>query len=678
MLGACAFYFSFDDPWTLRGDNKAALYPLNLTAYRSWLSGYAPEWSGGLWSGYPLLSDPTSGSLYWPNFLFFLLTPEPHLRAYDLATAFHLALMTAGTVRLLQALGASPTASVFGGMLNLLAPAQLWRGTGILHSYAPLAWWPWLFLAAERLSRSGTHRLGAPMFIGWLALSSQALYYPEFALYSGIVAALWLLTRSGELALRERVLRAATLSVGGLALAAPQLLPTALYQSGTIRGEALSLHEAALIAFKGSLWTAVLPDGTGGGNPQFIGGAALIIAAVALVTRQRRAVFLSVVALLAFGLALGTRTPLFGWLHQVPPFDRFRTPMKFFLLLEFAIVWLAGLGAHELLRRRPVRWLGVVALALMVASLGERVIFIGQRLQEDKWLPGAALSDFVTDHDRMLRSGLIEVAAGESGQPPPRTLTMLWLANMPLMYGVEQFWGGPTPLKPSQHRQLLPGIHSSRASRHARRAMLDLWGIHYLLTGSKSCDLRAKREGLIVVARTATTCVFENPSRPPRYSLLESFSEVSSWEAMASMVDQYSGGPVPVQAPGAGTDLSARTSSGEIEVRAYRPGAVHLEVDAEGPALLLVRESLIDGWRAEIDGANVPLYPAAGLFFAVPVPAGVHDVRLSYRAAGFRAGLVVSGVWILGTMALWRFRGRGRRVREDPEQAGSEASTPTA
>ena len=219
FLAVCAFFFSFEMPWTMRGDNMVALFPMNLDAYQSWLRGIAPEWSGGLWGGFPLLSDPTSGSLYWPNFFFFALTPEPHLRAFDLSTAFHAALLTAGSVRLLQALGASPTAAVFGGLLTLLAPTQQWFASAILHSYAPLAWWPWLWLAAERLSQPDRRVLSGAMLLGWIALASQGLWYPEFALYSGVLAGLWLLTRRAGLPFAQRIGRAVLLGVGGLVLA---------------------------------------------------------------------------------------------------------------------------------------------------------------------------------------------------------------------------------------------------------------------------------------------------------------------------------------------------------------------------------------------------------------------------------------------------------------------------
>ena len=81
----------------------------------------------------------------------------------------------------------------------------------------------------------------------------------------------------------------------------------------------------------------------------------------------------------------------------------------------------------------------------------------------------------------------------------------------------------------------------------------------------------------------------------------------------------------------------------------YAPGEVRLDVASVGARLLLVRESWDAGWEARVDGERTPLYEAAGIFFAVPVPPGRHRVALSYRTPGFRIGLLVTGLWLAGS-----------------------------
>jgi len=255
---AAAVFWSFDDPWTLRGDNKAIMFPMNLEAFRIWSEGRAPEWSGGFWFGFPLLADPTSLSLYWPNLLAYLATPAPHLRAYDLSTAAHAGILVGGVVWLLALLGVRRWIAAFGGLLILLMPMHVWYASAMITGYAPVCWWPLMLVAAEMLSRPGP-RLGY-LVLAWIALGSCALVYPEFALYGGCVSTLWLLTRSVGVALATRVALAVLVGIGGLALAAPQLLPTLYYLPDTTRA-----GEIVLIAARATPAGAAQNHAPGGG-----------------------------------------------------------------------------------------------------------------------------------------------------------------------------------------------------------------------------------------------------------------------------------------------------------------------------------------------------------------------------------------------------------------------------
>jgi hypothetical protein len=81
-----------------------------------------------------------------------------------------------------------------------------------------------------------------------------------------------------------------------------------------------------------------------------------------------------------------------------------------------------------------------------------------------------------------------------------------------------------------------------------------------------------------------------------------------------------------------------------------------LEVDAEGPSLLVVSDNYYPAWRATVDGEPVPVVRADYSFRGVPVPAGTHEVRFEYHSELFKAAtwttllsiLLVVGV-IVGT-----------------------------
>ncbi len=67
---------------------------------------------------------------------------------------------------------------------------------------------------------------------------------------------------------------------------------------------------------------------------------------------------------------------------------------------------------------------------------------------------------------------------------------------------------------------------------------------------------------------------------------------------------------------------------------AYRANDVAIAYTADRPSWLVLNEINAPGWWAEVDGNEVPLLQANGLFRASCVPAGSH--RLSFRFSPFR------------------------------------------
>jgi len=90
----------------------------------------------------------------------------------------------------------------------------------------------------------------------------------------------------------------------------------------------------------------------------------------------------------------------------------------------------------------------------------------------------------------------------------------------------------------------------------------------------------------------------------------------------------------------------------EIDPSSYSDRLV-LSAELGAPGYVLVADAYMRGWRAMVDGAEVPIHPANLLFRAVPVPAGKHRVVFEYRPPALRHGamLFVAGVLGLGVVA---------------------------
>src|SRR5262249_43025592 len=81
---------------------------------------------------------------------------------------------------------------------------------------------------------------------------------------------------------------------------------------------------------------------------------------------------------------------------------------------------------------------------------------------------------------------------------------------------------------------------------------------------------------------------------------------------------------------------------GEARLVEDRGTTVSIEATAVRPGILVLHAPFDPSWRADIDGASVPVLRADGLYRGVALPPGRHVIRFSYRPREFYAGLSVS------------------------------------
>jgi hypothetical protein len=385
----------------------------------------------------------------------------------------------------------------------------------------------------------------------------------------------------------------------------------------------------------------------------FLGFWTLLLAMAAVLTGRPGARFLLALGMVAGVLALGSATPLYGLVHGLPLMRRFRGPVKFWPLCEVAVAWLAALGADRLWRGgRAVGRLLTVALVL--AAVGERVAY------NAPWLAYYAARPPLEALQPVLEKlAAYRELAGGSSIPPERVYlafqdTDIVFGNLGIVAGIDSLTGGPTNFISSRQYSLLLG--------ELDRARLDLFGVRTVFAERKRCDVLAARWKLDWRLAGDGACVLDNPARPSRYVSLENPLAVANEDEMVRAVARDAGGPVPVIASAAtvSTYVGPASVPMRIDVRHFEPGDVLLRVDTSAPRLLLAREAWSPGWEARVDGDRVPVYPAAGIFFAVGVPVGQHAVEIVYKAPGCRPALVIPGLWLAVVLVSRRARSRVR------------------
>ena len=105
------------------------------------------------------------------------------------------------------------------------------------------------------------------------------------------------------------------------------------------------------------------------------------------------------------------------------------------------------------------------------------------------------------------------------------------------------------------------------------------------------------------------------------------------------------------------------------EIVHYSPNRVEIEVDAKSASILVLSDSLMPGWRAEVDGRSVPMVHADWVMRAVPVPAGKSTVVMTYLPRPFVVGAAVSllsGLLLLGFAITEHRRRRRQHPPADP------------
>ncbi|WP_337173763.1 hypothetical protein [Paludisphaera sp.] len=130
------------------------------------------------------------------------------------------------------------------------------------------------------------------------------------------------------------------------------------------------------------------------------------------------------------------------------------------------------------------------------------------------------------------------------------------------------------------------------------------------------------------------------PPDPSQFAAVERVGD--AWIALLDSPPR-----VELEGPGRATISPAST-----------PSAIRVEVVAEAPARLVVRETWDAGWSATAGGEAIDVETRDGVFMSMRMPAGMRIVELTYRPAAARAGLAASACALAATLLglTWRPR----------------------
>jgi len=173
--------------------------------------------------------------------------------------------------------------------------------------------------------------------------------------------------------------------------------------------------------------------------------------------------------------------------------------------------------------------------------------------------------------------------------------------------------------------------------------LLDLAGIRYVVTP------RASLPGMERV-QAGDPNIFENRRAFPRYFLVGAVTGARDIEEAAAKIHYGAVDPSrivvvsdsDVSLFGALGQPAASGELGTVELLSWSPNDIRLRAVASRPAALVITETYWPDWKASVDGKAQPLVRADGLFRAVPVPAGSHEIQMKIAPSLLYAGAALS------------------------------------
>jgi hypothetical protein len=160
--------------------------------------------------------------------------------------------------------------------------------------------------------------------------------------------------------------------------------------------------------------------------------------------------------------------------------------------------------------------------------------------------------------------------------------------------------------------------------------------------------------------------VFEDPAALPRAFVAARATCVDDRSAVARLRSRSLAPLEEVLLADCGTPPEAApraAAAAEARITVDDPARVVISASAAAPAWLVLTDTWFPGWRARLDGVEVALLRADHAFRAVALPAGTHEIELSFAPRGLRAGVAISlGALLVVVVMLLHRRARAAAI----------------
>jgi len=404
-------------------------------------------------------------------------------------------------------------------------------------------------------------------------------------------------------------------------------------------------------------------------------------------------------AIVGFLFAIGQLTPFYAlvW-HLVPGVALFRFPTRALMVTELALALLAGLALRDLAgeltafeaRRGRVPRLklySALAVALITADLWAHQPRQNAWGDATDWLAPPNPASFLQRPENAGRYFTLgafrwhakahEAARGLTDLRPYFDVRSLLGPNKSLYWGLRgtngyssvpaawsaRFWSS------GQQRGVLDSLLRESPDQslvaHPRFAqLLRLGHVRWVIARQPLAPAPGTSLDLEVASNWGPTTIWEVPDPQPRAWVVPTLSALADDEAVvARMLEGFD--------PNA---TALVTTTDAVAPPGGRPGPAvviadtgeALDIDAEGPGVLVIADTWYPGWVAEVDGVERPIWRTNLWQRGIPLGPGTHRVHLAFAlpklAASQLAEIAASCAWAAWAAATW-WTGRDRSTR---------------
>lgn len=694
-------------------------------------TGLIPLWRTSILSGTPFAADPLSGLFYplhWIAFISFV----PLSMAFNLLMLIHFTLASATMYFLMRRWTIGRTAALIAAFAYAASPKiSAHMGVGHITLVEAWAWVPLVIAGAVTSPRTGKPNA----LLSGVALALCLLADARMAVYAVVLLVLYvLMTRAAR---TQRPVRTwltivgllAVIGVVALALSAAAWLPALTLTDGTARAK-LSPQEAGTLSLDAVyLIGTLIADRSGAAErTTYVGLVVLVLAfvGVKLMWRARRRLMLWFIIVIAIGIiaALGTNTPLFTVLYQLPGSTLFRVPARAWFLVSFALAALAGFGVQGLIdwagraqRRSGLLAATILLFALLFGAVGGAALRsisflmialmvpltiivialrVRGRLAPDQFVLAIAallVIDLLTMDWALYRPIGVAEAFADGSEPAA------WLTQQPGSFRVySPSYSIPQQVGQLYQLQLADGIDPLQLQRYVmfmyQASGVGTWPYAVTLPAfigaQKDEDIRTALQNiqpnaallgllnvkyvdaafpitqpdLIERAVFSTTHVYENSRVLPRAFLVNKIAVAASPEAANAWLTVHDVSAAAV-VEGLPVPIDLPVSPGRANLIDY--AADHIKIKATGPGWLVLSEVIAPDWEAAIDGAPVDVFPTDLTLRGTYVPWGDHIITFEYQPRRVYAGVLISLLSVVAVGAALGIKRFKQRDTSDEE-----------